>query len=159
MLERYIDPSRYLPGTWEELGEGAPTMIALAGICSRALLDGPIEECELSLEAKTILFAARNRGIIELKAANVAFEAQDRLLVVQVELDEQSFIVFRNREEPEVTIRFFDGFRQLCVSGLVMHHLFRDFSLTVAGFDLAKQIKKEEVEKHLAMGTEYDVLA
>jgi hypothetical protein len=159
MLERYFNPNRYLPGTWEELGEGAPTLIALAGICSRALLDGPIEPCELSLEAKTILFAARKRGIIELKAVNAAFEAQDRFLAVQVELDEQSFLVFRNRAEPEVTIRFFEGFRQLCVSGLVMHHLYRDFSLTVAGFDLAKQIKQEDVEKHLAMGTEYDVLA
>ncbi len=50
------------------------------------------------------------------------------------------------REEPERTIRILDAFRQLCVSGLVMHHLFREFSLTRAGFELARTISRQEVQ-------------
>ena len=67
---------------------------------------------------------------------NDAFSAPARFLAVRVELDEEQWLVFRSREDPAVTIRFLDGFRELCAAGLVMHHLYRDFSLTRAGFEL-----------------------
>jgi hypothetical protein len=131
---------------WEELGSGAPTLIAFARLCSDALAanrQSPTEE--LLAEARAILYAARLRGAIEVKGVNDAFDSSERFLAVCVELDAERQLVCRRRDEPELTMRFLDAFRQLCASGLVMHHLFRDFSLTRAGFDLARTIAREEV--------------
>ncbi|MCA9223281.1 MAG: hypothetical protein KDA71_23355 [Planctomycetales bacterium] len=155
MLERFIDPKADLPGSWQELGEGAPTLIALAHLCAVAMTREKPLDIELSPEARAILVAARDRGVIEVKGMNQAFEAPERFLAVQIELDEQRMLTFRNREFPEITIRFFNGFRQLCQTGLVMHHLYRDFSLTQAGYELARTIDREEVESLLAQGMEF----
>lgn len=131
---------------WEELGAGAPTLAAFAHLCSQALA----ENCcatreELSEEARAILYAARHRGAIEIKGVNHAFESTERFLTVCVELDLERQLILKRRDDPEFTIRFLDGFRQLCVSGLIMHHIFRDFSLTRPGFELARAIRREEV--------------
>jgi hypothetical protein len=131
---------------WEELGEGAPTLIAFAHLCSDALARNqrePIEE--LSEEARAILYVARRRGAIEVKGTNHAFDSSDRFLSVCVELDAERQFLLKRRDDPELTIRFLDGFRQLCASGLVVHHLFREFSLSRAGFELAKAIRAEDV--------------
>ncbi|MCY2990999.1 MAG: hypothetical protein NTY19_24450 [Planctomycetota bacterium] len=101
---------------------------------------------ELAVEARTILFAAWQRGAIEIKGVNDAFDSSERFLAICVELDAERHLVCRRRDEPELTIRFLDAFRQLCVFGLVMHHLFREFSLTRAGFELARTISRQEVQ-------------
>jgi hypothetical protein len=146
-----------LASSWEALGEGAPTMVALAELCARCLLDPPdlptLEQ--LSVEARAILFASRQRGVIEVRGVSTAFEAPARMLAVYVEEDEQRTIAFRDRERPEVTLRFFDGFCQLCRSGLVLHHLHRDFSLTRRGFELARQVPRDQVEAALGEATEF----
>ena len=132
---------------WEELGLGAPTVIGFARLCSQALTanrQAPAEE--LATESRAILYAARHRGAIEVKGVNHAFDSSERLLAICVELDADRQLVFRRRHAPEFTIRFLDGFRQLCASGLVMHHLFREFSLTRAGFELARTIPRHEVQ-------------
>jgi hypothetical protein len=131
---------------WEELGAGAPTIIAFAWLCSHALAEsrrGPFED--LTEEAKAILYAARRRGAIEVKGVNEAFDSSERFLAVCVELDCDRQFILKRRDDPELTIRFLDGFRQLCASGLVMHHLFRDFSLTRSGFDVARSLRREQV--------------
>jgi hypothetical protein len=131
---------------WEELGYGAPTLIGFARLCSEALAaNRQVPLAELVTEARAILYAARQRGAIEIKGVNNAFDSSERLLAVCVELDADRQLVLRRRQDPEVTIRFLDGFRQLCTSGLVMHHLFRDFSLTRAGFELARSIPRQDV--------------
>lgn len=148
----------YLSGSWEALGAGAPVLVALSQLSSQAMADCgslmPASE-ELLPEAKAILYAAKNRGMIELKAQNAAFEAPSRMIAVYVEIDETQTIAFRDPLKPETTVQFLEGFRQLCSKGLVMHHIYRDFSLTSKGFELARQLVKEEVQPWLDKGTEF----
>lgn len=146
MLQPFI-PSRDTrwAETWQELGEGAPTLAGFARLCSLGLAGQAQPDRPLSLEAKAILFTARERGVVEIKGTNRAFDAPARLLAVHVELDAQHTTVFRNRDKPEVTIRFLAGFRELCEAGLAMHHIYGDFSLTREGFEIARTISAEEV--------------
>jgi hypothetical protein len=144
-VRQFSDDGRQLV-LWEELGAGAPTLIAFAQLCSQALAANRTEPFEpLTDEARTILYAARNRGAIEIKGVNHAFESSERFLTVCVELDLERQLFLKRRDDPELTVRFLDGFRQLCASGLVMHHIFRDFSLTRPGFELARRIPREAV--------------
>lgn len=148
----------YLSGSWEALGAGAPVLVALSQLSSQAMADCgsliPASD-ELLPEARAILFASKDRGMIELKAQNAAFEAPSRMIAVYVEIDETQTIAFRDPHKPETTVRFLEGFRQLCSMGLVMHHIYRDFSLTSKGFELARQLNKEEVQPWLDKGTEF----
>jgi hypothetical protein len=141
----YTEDGRYL-ALWQELGSGAPTVIAFAQLCSHALAanrQAPVEE--LIEEARAILYAARRRGTIEIKGVNHAFESSERFLTVSVELDQDRQLYLKRHDDPELTVRFLDGFRQLCASGLVMHHLFHEFSLTRAGFELARTLRRQDL--------------
>ncbi len=152
MLERFLGTDEPLVVSWSEMGAGAPTLIALAQLCSRALVTGQTATPQLSSEAKAILIAARQRGIIEVKGSNTAYESPSRLLTVYVEIDEMSKIRFRDPRDPKQNIRFLNGFRELCASGLVMHHLYHEFSLTASGFDYAQGIDSEGLEPWLELG-------
>ena len=149
----------YLSGSWDALGAGAPVLVALSQLCSNAMVEldtaSGSELGPLSPESKAILVAARERGVIEIKAVNAAFEAPSRLLAVYIELDETQTIAFRDPQDPEVTVRFLEGFRVLCTKGFVMHHIHRDFSLTQRGFELAKTLSRQEVQPWLDKGTEF----
>ena len=149
----------YLTGSWDALGAGAPVLVALSQLCSNAMVGlstaDAVDAEQLSPESKAILVAARDRGVIELKAVNAAFEAPSRMLAVYIELDESQTIAFRDPQNPEVTVLFLEGFRVLCEKGLVMHHIHRDFSLTSRGFQLARTISKQEVQPWLDKGTEF----
>lgn len=131
---------------WQELGEGAPTVVAFARLCCDALVADRCQPLEsLDEEARAILYLARHRGTIEVKAVNHAFESTERFLTICVEIDLERTFILKRRDDPELTVRFLDGFRQLCISGLVMHHLFRDFSLTRRGFELARIVRRDQV--------------
>jgi hypothetical protein len=106
-------------------------------------------------EAKAILVAARDRGVIEVRGVNTAFDPAARLLAVYVEIDTAQTIAFRDPENPQITVAFLEGFRQLCALGLVMHHLHRDFSLSSRGFQLARSISKQDVQPWLDKGSEF----
>jgi hypothetical protein len=127
---------------WEELGVGAPTVSALALLASQALARAaPSEEGpELIPEARAILVASLPRGLLEIKAVNTAFETPERLLAVYVETEPENWRVFRDRRDPRYTIHCLEGFRRLCAAGLVIHHLYREFSLSSQGFLLADQL-------------------
>ena len=152
MLERILDNSQ--PSRWDELGHGAPTLVALAQLCSRAMAEGVVRSDALSPEAKAILYTARRRGIIEIKGNNLAYESPARFLTVYVELDQDRRLRFRSNRDPALNIRFFDAFRELCTTGLIMHHLYHEFSLTRAGFEFAATIPAEEVEPLLEIAQE-----
>lgn len=141
--------------TWQELGQGAPTLAGLARICSTALATGGAPDLPLSLEARALLVAAKQRGTLEIKGSNRAFDAPGRMLAVYVEAAADRTLIFRSRENPAFTIRFLAGFRELCQAGLVMHHIYHEFSLTREGFDRAEQVPAAEVEHLLAMATEF----
>ena len=116
---------------------------------------GTVTTSELEPESLAILYAARERGIIEVRAVNSAFDAAARLLAVYVELDEERTIAFRDAKSPEVTLRFLAGFRNLCERGLILHHIFRDFSLSPHAFEIARTISKTDVQVYLDMATEF----
>lgn len=154
----------YLHGSWEALGNGAPMLVALAQLCSErwvhatgpgAGLDSGELLRKLSPEAKAILFAARNRGIIEIRAVNSGFDAAARLLAVYVELSNESTVAFRDAADPEVTVRFLGGFRELCDFGLVLHHIHRDFSLAPRALELAQALTRDELQTWLDKATEF----
>jgi hypothetical protein len=149
----------YLSGSWDALGSGAPVLVALAQLSAEAMvtLDATsyLSADLLMPESKAILYAAKDRGVIELKGVNAAFEAPSRMLAVYVELDEVQTIAFRDPNHPETTVRFLEGFRALCKNGLVMHHIHRDFSLTSRGFELARTLTLDEVQPWLNKGTEF----
>ncbi|GIW97702.1 MAG: hypothetical protein KatS3mg111_1035 [Pirellulaceae bacterium] len=152
----------YLHGSWEALGNAAPVLVALAQLCSERWVRPPQiadEELLLTLggEAKAILYAARDRGTIELKAVNSAFDAAARLLAVYVELSDEQTIAFRDPHEPSVTVQFLEGFKQLCEYGLIMHHIYRDFSLAPRALVLAQTIAHEEVSQLLEKATEFGI--
>ena len=140
--------------TWQELGQGAPTLAGLARVCSLSMATGGDKQTHLSVEAKAILFAARKRGVIEVKGSNRAFDAPGRMLAVYVEMEPDRTLIFRSREDPLITIRFLAGFRELCAAGLVMHHIYQEFSLTREGIDAAGGVPETEVEPLIALGTE-----
>lgn len=140
--------------TWQELGQGAPTLAGFARVCSLSLATGGDPDAPLSLEAKAILYAARKRGVIEVKGANRAFDAPGRMLAVYVETSPEQTLIFRSRDNPAFTIRFLAGFRELCAAGLAMHHIFQEFSLTRAGLELAQTILAEEVAPLLELATD-----
>ncbi len=146
------------PGlTWSDLNHGVPTIIAMAHLSSVALsrLENP--ECDplsLSSEARAILVATRRSGSICIRGDKNAFEPSERFLAVCVELDEGRRVEFRCPNNPEQTVRFMEGLRQLCKSGLVMHQLMNDFSLTASGFELAKALEADDFQKLIELGNE-----
>jgi hypothetical protein len=141
---------------WSELGHGAPTIAGLANVASRAMADGGDKKLPLSPEARCILFAAKDRGVVEVKGANRAFDAPGRMLAIYVETDGDHTLIFRSRENPTFTIRFVAGFRELCAAGLAMHHIYTEFSLTREGLEVGRTVTREEVasllDQALVMG-------
>jgi hypothetical protein len=109
------------------------------------MADGGEKGLPLSPEARCILYAARERGVVEVKGANRAFDAPGRMLAIYIEADADHTLIFRSRENPAFTIRFLAGFRELCVAGLAMHHIYTEFSLTSEGLEVAKTVPREEV--------------
>lgn len=149
----------YLHGSWEALGNGAPTLVALAQLCSERWAKGASGEepsiDALSDESLAILFAAKDHGVIEIRGVSTAFEAAGRMLAVYVEVSEERTIAFRDKSHPETTAEFLQGFRELCDLGLVIHHIHRDFSLSPAGWKLARAIEADRVEAALGKATEF----
>ena len=144
--------------TWQDLGQGAPTLAGLARVASVAVATGGDRSLRLSPEARCLLHLARSRGVFEVKGANRAFDAPGRMLAVYVETDAERTVIFRSRENPVVAIRFLAGFRELCASGLVMHHTYTEFSLTRDGLELAQTIPAAEVEQLAALGVEVGLI-
>jgi hypothetical protein len=144
------DPNQQL--TLENLQQGVPTVLGLARLCGAALVaidPARVRWSELSPEAHALAFAARTRGVIEIRANKNAFDPVDRFLSICVPVGEDVRLVFRNREDARRTMAFFEGFRQLCAAGLVVHHLMFDFSLTDAGFRFADSIEAPTVSELL----------
>lgn len=152
-LPSFIASATGQANLWKDLTHSVPTLAALAQLASDRLVSPNTVEIALSPEANTILSITRNRGVIELKSNNTEFESAQRMLAVYVEQAADTHVMFRSRTEPEVTVRFLDGFRQLCDAGLVMHQVGGEFSLTSQGYEQARKINPIEVAEFVAMGT------
>ena len=75
---------------------------------------------------------------------------------VCVELDDEQKLLFRQKGNVRKTLQFIEGFRQLCQSGLIMHHLQSDFSLTEKGFQIAEQLNDDELKAMIQYAVEID---
>lgn len=149
-------------GTWEALGHAVPTITALATLCSVAMTDAkkhgdtkdPAEvlkhlEPDLRLVAKTILFAASRLGAIEIKISPRAFRPTERFLALHIPVNEDEVIVFQDPNDLKVAVEFLAAFAELCRSGLCLHQLQGEFSLSYEGYSVASLIHREEVEPWL----------
>ena len=159
MLPRYTtSESISVPG-WNDLGESAPVIAALATLSARGWVEAP--SCSppvaLSREALSLLAAARERGAFELRTLPAEFDSSDRLLAVSVELPGQRRLVFKQSGNPRQTLRFLDGFKELCQQGLVLHQLQKEFSLTARGFAAAEALSSEDYAAELAFARELDL--
>jgi hypothetical protein len=143
------DFAQQLQAGWEALGEGAPTLLALAYLCGRALVDPPQADAPLSIEAQAILAAAEQTGAIEIRGVRTGFTPADRQLAVYVYRTEDEQRAFRDREDPQWTGRCLEGFTELCRAGLVLHQLHRDFLLTKQGFARAAAVDRAAVQPTL----------
>ena len=154
MLHRHLGSEDRQQTLWQELNEGTATIVGFATLCTLALSGtaGPAEE--LCPEAMAILVTAVNRGSIEIRVNKESFDSSERLLGVCVEVSEGEFLLFRKKSEPEQTIRFLNGFRQLCLAGFAMHHIHREFSLTAKGFEEARKLNPDPLKEYLAFATE-----
>lgn len=149
----------------QELADGIPLVSGLAMLCSRVIsgmqpppltasMDGAIEQQTLAAdsqpshglvrEALAILAAAAKRGILEIRGQADAFDSSQRLQAVAVETSEHHRLVFRSRIDPAITMAYLEGFRQLCETGCVVHQFSREFSLSSAGFSLARKLKADD---------------
>jgi hypothetical protein len=141
--------------TWNDVVLGAPSIIGFAALCGRAIAAPcPVE---LTPIAKAIVYAARDRASLEIKATRNAYNSSQRMLAVHVETAPERWLVFRSRLDPKFTLSALDGFRQLCAAGLVMHHHGHDFSLTHQGLMAGTVIENSEVEGLLAQTVEIDL--
>lgn len=149
-------PSHSETQSWKSLGTGGPTIHALARLAGASWADtrpiGVDSPHELSAEARTILALARQHGVIELKSTNIAFDSTERLLTVHVQLTENRQMRFRKTGNARFTIRFLDGFRELCGVGLVVHQLYHEFCLTTRGFDWSDQIDRNSLAEWIDAG-------
>jgi hypothetical protein len=140
---------------WEDLEQGAPTIIALAHLCCLVMGqrhgESPAPSDDgLMPEAAAILAAAGPHGSLSIRGDKSGFNPGQRLLLINIEMDEGDRLEFRGRDS-EQTVRFLDGFRQLCERGLVMHQLGNEFSLTSDGFTAAKQIDRDAISELLEL--------
>ncbi len=135
---------------WRALDSGAPTISAFAELCRLSIIHPPdaVETDALSAEAKTVLVCGGERGVVDLRASKDDFDAVERFLAVCVETEPDSRLLFLNKEDPLQTVAFLEGFAQLCRSGLVLHHLGRDFSFSKTGFAVAKELRESGEEKN-----------
>ena len=147
MLIRNLGSTDPEPSTLiKVVGEGYPTIAALAMLCANAITDPPTGDVqeELSAEAKTLLVTARKRGTFEIRATKASFDSTERFLAICVEAEPEVFLMFRRKAQPRQTIKFFEGFAQLCRHGLMIHHLQKDFSLSTKGYQLADTLDASE---------------
>ena len=143
--------------SWQDLGYGAPTIMGFATLCSRAITNR--SQCdldELCGEAKAILVAAADRGTMDIRASREPFDSSERLMAICVEFELDRRLLFLRKDDPQQTVRFLEGFRQLCESGLVLHHLQKDFSLSATGFEIAKQLNRADHESLLSFAVEIE---
>ncbi len=151
-LPPYLGTFAGSAGAWDDLTASVQTIVAMAQLCANRLIDPPESLPELGDQARAILVSAQDQGIIEIKGNNSEFESSRRMIAVYVEIDSNTQLMFRGKT-PEITIHFLDAFRELCSSGIIIHHLGGEFSLNTAGYELARSIDKNDISEILDQAT------
>lgn len=157
MLIRNLGSTDPEPSTLiKVVGEGYPTIAAMAMLCANAISDPPAEASidDLSAEAQTLLVTAKHRGTFEIRATKVSFDSTERFLAICVETEPDVFLMFRQKAQPRQTVRFLEGFAELCRYGLMIHHLQKDFSLSTRGYQWADSIDENDIKQLAAFAIE-----
>lgn len=149
MLERFLSEDRRRSMDWDSLTAGAPTVLALARLASEAWVEPMLELEKLSVEARALLYLARDRGILELRGTNDAFDSAERLLMVHIEVGPERVVVMKTPGNARGTMRFLEGLKQLCQAGLIVHHMQREFSLSERGFEASRSLSATGLEEAL----------
>ena len=131
-----------------ELSDGLPTIAAFARLCGHAVA-GEIQAVPLSVEALALVAASKPSGIFEIRGSKDGFESTERFLAVCVEIESDQRLLFRDKSNPRRTMQFLEGFRQLCQSGFVFHHLMKDFSLSKSGYELAETLIVDDYREQI----------
>lgn len=140
----------------QELANGLPTIAAFAKLCGRSI-SGEVEPvANLAPEALAIVAASGGQGMFDIRGDKEAFESADRFLAVCVEVAADRRLLFRDKANPRQTMLFLEGFRQLCQSGLIMHHMLKDFSLTSSGFELSDRLNANDYQALIGFATEIE---
>jgi hypothetical protein len=155
MIPRSMQPISNAVSEMQNLSSGLPSVMGFAMLAAKAISQ-PDAEQPLSIEARILLRLARGRGVFELRGNPDSFDSSERLLAVCVERDNGQWVVFKQKGALRKTMAFLDGFRELCQSGLVMHQLAKEFSLTRAGFESFLEISDAEYEKGLEFAETVD---
>ena len=154
MLRRNLtDPSGQT--WWQDLSHGAPTISALARLCSNALIESqltlPADEAKptldlntLSAEARALLHLAKQRGTFEIRAKKDGFDSAERFLAVAVEVEPERWRLLLEKATPRQTIRFLEAFASLCQAGLILHHVQAEFSFSSLGFEKATELEDQD---------------
>ena len=154
MLLRNLNSDQ--PGTLaQEMTEGLPTIAAFARLCGHALA-GEIQGVTPSQEALALVAASSGNGTFEIRGEKDGFESAERFLAVCVEVGPGKRLLFRDKSNPRQTMLYLEGFRQLCKSGFIMHHLMKDFSLSKSGYDLAETLDTKEFQSCIEFAVEIE---
>ncbi|QEG20353.1 hypothetical protein [Mariniblastus fucicola] len=163
MIPRNLSGDQAGQTPWQELEFGAATISAFAELCRRSIitpLESAINPDILSNEAKAILVCGGARGVVDVRAHKDDYDSVERFLAICIETEPDSHVLFLQREDPEQTVAFLDGFAELCRNGLVVHHLGRDFSFSKSGYAVSKQLCDEgagdEVKTLIDFATKLD---
>ena len=142
--------------TLSDLDDGLPTIHAFARLCGRSIsMDvEPVES--LGKAAQALLASSKRKGSFEIRGNNNAFASPERLLAVSIQVEEDRYLVFRDKSNPRTTVYFLDAFRELCQSGLILHHTQRDFSLSHNGFQLADQLDPADYSSLIDFASEVE---
>lgn len=160
MIPRNLSAESAGVTAWQELEFGAATILALAELCKRAIIDPPSSDISLdglSNEAKAILLCGGNRGVIDIRACKDDYDSVERFLAVCVETEPDSHLLFLQKDEPAQTVAFLEGFAELCRAGLIVHHLGRDFSFSKMGYEFAKRVAESGCAKSLEPQVDFAV--
>ena len=156
---------------WQDLSHGAPTISALATLCSQALVDSqmmlPVDDPyappgldvnTLSVEARALLCLAKRRGTFEIRAKKDGFDSAERLLAVAVEVEPEQWRLLLDKATPRQTIKFLEGFASLCQKGFLLHHVQAEFSFSSLGFEKAMEVDDQNVDVNnlLSFGVELE---
>lgn len=144
----------------EQLNSGLPTLWRLAVLCSNAIgNEGKAETSSesmiakasqgLSQESKTMLYLAKNRGAFDIKVDRNAFDSADRMLTVHIETDDNIWQPCKVPNMRKKNIAYLESFFAMCRSGLILHHVSSEFSLSSLGFQVSEQIESESVEDEI----------
>lgn len=155
MLLRNLNTADQTGALLQEMSEGLPTISAFARLCGHALA-GEIQAVTVSQEALTLVAACGDQGTFDIRGDKDGFESAERFLAVCVEVGPSRRLLFRDKSNPRQTMLYLEGFRQLCQSGFIMHHMMKDFSLSKTGYELAETLEVTDFQKWIDFAVEIE---